>query len=257
MVEDWRRQLVITVVCSLVIVLATIMFHSIFTYTFSASGKTDDAMLVMAQFFVYMTAYFLFVALLCYQAAHSMPFMKNKPRQLSYLMLPATNAERYTTALTISLPFALLQCLVILVLSDLVQAIFTGQFYLMVTNGLSPKFTELNPEQMAEFHKMMDIFVANVIVGVFFKNSWYTLSATIFKKHPFLLGSLVCMLFSQVLSIATFGAFGLFNLDADSLDPINFWNDRLGWMYAYTAVTAVISVVMYVISYRRMSTAHV
>lgn len=244
-VEDWRRQAMLTGINVLVVIMAVAFFGFVMD---GIDGMDTSERVTMVSFFAKMTTCGLFMFMLCYQTAHSMPFMATKVKQTGYMMLPTTGAERYAVAVTLSLVVTVIECVAAFFVADLLMSVFYGELLIFANNG-----------EMDMLHMMVDGItwdyaglVTNGVLSVLFLHSWYMLSATLFRRHPFLIGTLIYAVASQVLGMVMMFSLNMFDFVNGATSPALMLESIKDWVWASNAVSAAIIAAFYVLSYRRM-----
>ena len=204
-VEDYRRHIIFTAVMS------TVLFFLLWFVNWQLSmlemtmdtGFTSGADLTFLSWLKIF--YFLFVLMLVigYQSAHCMPFMRTKTAQISYIMLPATTFEKYAVAQTFAFGFSILEAIIAFFVADGLQYAINSHFTLAeifssdVRNILTMTLLQgsVIPDKMMVFGCLLPF------TSLFIFSAWYTLCATLFRKHPFLFGTLILLGINQVLSM--------------------------------------------------------
>ncbi len=196
-VEDWRRQVGFTAV------MAILLFFIFWIVNWqidmmTTMNETDTA----AIFSCVKIVAFVSVTMLAigYQSAHSMPFMKTKTSQIAHVVLPATTMEKYFAAETFAFVFSVIEAIVAFFIADGLQFALTGRFTIAdVASISSPELDNIFHTQ--EANAFLPLVVGFAVASLFFHSAWFTLCATLFRKHPFLFGMLIMWGINQVLSI--------------------------------------------------------
>lgn len=252
LVEDWRRQLTLAGISAAIIVLAyafMLMFLSIDVYGTIAAFDSDDVLMPISIFFKVL-AFGILAFMVCYQAAHSMPFRATKARQIAYSTLPVTTAERYAVSLTLSTVITVVECIIGFLVADIIIAVTSGHFLIFAPDYLGRFMSSMqDPAYNVLTHPAT---VLSYILSILTVHSWYTLCATMFRRHPFLVGTLIYMLASQILGMLSIGTLGMFDFFA-SPDVIQLSFDTIGtWIWASNVISIAIVVIFYILSYIRV-----
>lgn len=202
-VEDWRRQIGFTAV------MAILLFFVFWIINWqidmmTAMDETNSAMSEKSAITFSWTKIIAFASVVMlaigYQSAHSMPFMKSKTSQIVHVVLPATTLEKYLATETFAFVFSVIEAIVAFFIADGLQFALTGRF--TIADIASISFSELNNMfNIQEVNSFLSLVVCTVVASLFFHSAWFTLCATFFRKHPFLLGMLILWGINQVLSI--------------------------------------------------------
>lgn len=201
-VEDWRRQVGFTAV------MAILLFFVFWIINWqidmmTTMNETDSVPGDSAMIFSWLKIVaFVSVTMLAigYQSAHSMPFMKSKTSQIAHVVLPATTMEKYFAAETFAFVFSVIEAIVAFFIADGLQFALTGRFTIAdVASISSPELDNIFHTQ--EANAFLPLVVGFAVASLFFHSAWFTLCATFFRKHPFLLGMLIMWGVNQVLSI--------------------------------------------------------
>ncbi len=251
--EEWRRQLILAGVLTIICALATrITVFVIDQVTVEDTFLTDDILLVFNVCLV-----LLCFLVLSYHTAHSMPFMANKQRHIQYNLLPASKTQKFLSVLVLPIVITIIQCLIAIPLGDLIQYLWTDQsiLHLMSTTDMSLKFT---PEQQAiagvetyyETWSYTKVHIST-IASLILLHAWALLSATIFRKYPFILGFITyCIglgLISSLQSITEDLIYFISKTNYSCISSIN----------AEICISITLALAFYVWSYFRMRKAQV
>lgn len=255
--EQYRTQILMFAL-TLLIFIGIRVIGNLFTYAMS-TGRTehDEAMgisLIMQYAYMLCAAGLLFA----YQTAHCMPYMKNRVQHIAYLMIPASNGEKFAAAVTISYVLPTVYTFLALHLSNLAQLPFTGEWMSMSQEftGMFSELVRTEPQISEWIMRFVTGLAVYCAVSIVFSGGWYTASATLFRRHPFLLGSVILYLAGQVAGFALiFGNFSLFN-NAEA-DPAGMMGLMTNYFYVLSAIYAVLTPALYVFAYRRMKSAEV
>lgn len=212
-VEDWRRQIGFTAVMA---ILLFFIFWIVNWQIGTIQNMTDvpDESMNALWLSLAKVGTFAGVVLLAigYQSAHSMPFMKTKTSQIAHVVLPATTLEKYLATETFAFVFSVIEAIVAFFVADGLQYFLTDRFTIAdIASISSPELYNVFHNQVA--NTFLPLVICTVIASLFFHSAWFTLCATFFRKHPFLLGMLIMWGINQVLSI-----FG-------SMVPLDFYSE--------------------------------
>lgn len=251
LVEDRRRQFTLTGISAAVVVLAFAFMVLIFSVSVDVSTPlfSEDTLMPMSLGFKALAA-FVFLFMFSYQAAHSMPFRATKARQIAYSTLPVTTAERYAVAVTISTVVTAVECFVGFLIADTIIGISSGHFLIFADNGIG----EILPLLKDSAYSVMTqpAAVVSYVLSALTAHSWYTLAATLFRRHPFLIGTLIYMMASLILDMISIGFLGMFDFYANP-DEIRITLDTIdGWLWVSNAISTAIVVIFYLLSYIRI-----
>lgn len=201
-VEDWRRQIGFTAVMAILLFFVFWIINwqiDIMKTTNEPDSVLDDSAVMFSWLKI---VAFVFVTMLAigYQSAHSMPFMKSKTLQIAHIVLPATTMEKFFAAETFAFVFSVIEAIVAFFIADTLQYALTGMFTIadiasIPYSGLDYGFNFL------EIDAFLPLVTCSAVASLFFHSAWFTLCATFFRKHPFLLGMLIMWGVNQVLSI--------------------------------------------------------
>ena len=138
------------------------------------------------------------------------------------------------------------------------QLPFTGEWMSMSQEftGMFSELVRTEPQISEWIMRFVTGLAVYCAVSIVFSGGWYTASATLFRRHPFLLGSVILYLAGQVAGFALiFGNFSLFN-NAEA-DPAGMMGLMTNYFYVLSAIYAVLTPALYVFAYRRMKSAEV
>lgn len=208
MVEDWKRHVLFTLVMMLIFFMT---FWSV-NWIVGMMPETESAMSgsdidvkslisVIYKFAIFIGVTSIAVA---YQSAHSMPFMRSKGLQTQHAVLPASNVEKYGVVLTVSLVISALESVIALLIADLFQYLMTGLSFFSQFSSVDFELLLKTVPDVALVRQIVTLLICVSVMSIFLSSGWFTLSATVFRKHPFLMGVLIYWGISQLLNIALY-----------------------------------------------------
>lgn len=208
MVEDWKRHVLFTLVLMLVFFM---MFWSV-NWMVGMMPELESAMpgsdisIPMLFSVIYKSAIFFGVTSIAvaYQSAHSMPFMRSKGLQTQHAVLPASNVEKYGVVLTVSLVISVLESVVASLMADMFQYLMTDISFFSQLSAVDFEFLLKDAPDPVLAQQIVSLLIWIFVMSIFLSSGWFTLSATVFRKHPFLMGVLIYWGVSQLLNIAMF-----------------------------------------------------
>lgn len=176
--------------------------------------------------------------------------MKTKIKRENFLMLPASNLEKYLSRLLNITVGGLLLTLGATIIADFIQFLFsfiltpglhtsiTWNFLTFIGNG----FVEVNKSAL-DFEGMLFM-----LINAIFVHSFFTLGATFFRKHPILSTTFTGLLLMLIIGYAIngLGEVGVFNF----LDPVFVNAYSHAFIFAYIIIFLVISAFNYWASYK-------
>jgi hypothetical protein len=200
--------------------------------------------------------------LVSYQAAHSMPFMKNKVSQTAYIMVPASIKEKFTLSVLVSFVIPILEMIAVLLLTELTMWIFTQEFIvsrsIIEVGGAFLHFLSLamNENVLSNVTgTWLSWFVAAMILSFIMSHAWFMCSASLFRKHPFLIGYIIMYVISQI-----FGMIFLF-VTVGNINDVESYSGAQGMAFmsnlwiVYSIASAIMIIPLYYFAYRRMARA--
>lgn len=144
-------------------------------------------------------AFWVFFAM---SATEVMNIVRNNTDRMQYLMLPATNLEKFLSRLLHSMVFPLLLFAVALVLADLLHMVVDLIFY-HETNSVTLGFLKCIGKQIDMGAEYEGRSIIQVILSFFFYalllNSSMVFGGCVFRKHPFVLSTLTYVLLAILL----------------------------------------------------------
>ncbi len=255
--EEYRTQILIFSLLLLVFI-GIRAFGNLMVYMMSTGSTPHDDAVGFSLLLQYPAMYCAASIFYSYQTAHSMPFMRNRVRHIAYLMIPASNREKFATSVTISYCLPIVYSFLAFHLSNLIQMPFTGEWMRIGADFSMIVHEALETEpQLAELLNGFTVsFVIYCIVSIIFTGAWFSASATLFRRHPFLLGSIIIYLAGQVFGLIFLAVnFNLFYGDVQS--PGEMAAALTNYFYVVSAIYAALTPVLYIFAYRRMKSAEV
>lgn len=259
--EDWKRQTAFTAVITIIIFMTFWLMNWLASIGADTLGSPEAA-LSARQTFAFVK-FAIVVSVVClaigYNSAHSMPFRRSRRTEIAHLVLPASVGEKYAVVLTQALVLPLLECAAAYLIADLLQWAITGIFTTADLVGLLGA-----PDMPAEMSGLLSLVIWAVLVSTLLYSAWFTFSATLFRKHPFLFGILILWGIQQVGGSVLFSATGMYSRfemalssllsDMNDLQIIDSVNQI---STAMIIAQIVIAVVLWVWSYFRMKRAQI
>lgn len=195
--------------------------------------------------YVGMSLFFVSVIVLV-AASRIISNMKDKPSRINYLMLPATNAEKYVVRLlhvSVLMPLLALLAVAAADLARMLVSLLWGRPFVL---GMFSFLGNLHPEISFTGETVLLLLLA---VGMtLFHHAVYVLGGTLFRKHPFLLTCAVMFFLFIVLSR---GIIGLVSFITDNIDNIEL-SKTTTMTLGYVAATVLLAVdaLIYWLSYK-------
>ncbi len=248
--ENFRRRLVIMAISIVLMALGFMLIEWISNIIKADLGQEqimEIAKTGLKSFFLMVVPITLVSLMIAYHSAHSMPFMKNKIRQRAYMLLPASSLEKYATAIVMSFFLTLVEWLITFFIADLVQFLYSGKFVINSIFNIAPFLTFVGnsvSSDMALYFGDYSIYL--FIISLLFSSAWFTMSATLFRKHPFLLGYLCYFVGSQIFGLIINlynNSFAMGNLDEF---------DIIGTVNIHLVMSLVLIPTFWIWSYYRM-----
>ena len=256
---DWKRQLAFT---GTLTVLLFMIFWVMSWVTGSADASIDPASQRTVQgmyaFVKILAALTLLSLAIGYNSAHSMPFMSSKTAHIAYLTLPASTAVKYAVTQTRALLLSLVETLLALLLSELFVYLLTGiwsmgSYFAIDWDTFSPTGNS------ASLHTLFNLIIWICAVMTLLYSAWFTLCATLFRRHPFLYGVLILWGVQQLFQVASIAAFpslaGLFDGIASSFSGVRTIDALIPYGYWAIAALLLLSLLLWLISYHRLRRA--
>ena len=191
-------------------------------------------------FTVNAAAFLLSIAVLV-AASSTFDFAKTKQRRIALLSLPASNGEKYASALVYSLIVWPLCMLLALVVGDLLRASLLWLIGLLIAETPKPFYSGLpNCWETFCWFSSLSFFVTNL-----WSVSLYLLGGSLFRRSQFVITS-GFLFFLFILAIV-----GLHCLPDASMDWIEtVWNQNQQFQTIMTAVLLTLAILNFFLSYR-------
>ena len=179
--------------------------------------------------------------------------LDKKPNRQAFLMLPATNLEKFLAATIFSTVCGFLTMHLSFIVGDTLRVAFRALFYGESWNSFV--FTELIEHMkfdgIAAYHTLGYRVAgwAFLVCGLTWVHSFYTLGGTLFRKYAFVISSLVLVAgFTMLVWFSKYHEINMFSTyDIEGVGRV----EKVGTMtYILTAFFAVFSVVNYWLSFR-------
>lgn len=179
--------------------------------------------------------------------------LDKKPNRQAFLMLPATNLEKFLAATIFSTVCGFLTMHLSFIVGDTLRVVFRALFYGDSWNSfVFPEVVKMMSfDGVAAYHtlgyRLMGL--AFLVFGLTWLHSFYTLGGTLFRKYAFVISSLVLVAgFTMLVWFSKYHEINMFSTyDIEGVGRV----EKVGTMtYILTAFFAVFSVVNYWLSFR-------
>lgn len=194
-------------------------------------------------------------------ASSIMNVMNTKEKRISFLMLPATNIEKFLSrALWVCVGFFVmatvavvaaeftryLLCFMIPALENCRHLAFA---YLFTHENIGELFRGFN-DAMRSAPIDLSLFGVLLALQLFWGYSLYILGGSIWYRHPFLKTTACLLVFSYVIApvLSLLGMFGVLHIDANTL---NHWMQNISFddINAIVSIGSVVSIVLIVLTW--------
>ncbi len=204
--------------------------------------------------YVYLSMYVIYLGLGgCYMFIN----MRGKSGRTSFMMLPATNLEKYLARYVYASLFWAIMGLIAICASDLVRMLI---FYIVKQNTLGsmiPYFFNNLFDVGRAFIGEKDVpeFTFALLVNMFWYHTFTVLTGTMFQRHPVVFSWLSSFVLTAVVFCVFFGSLGYWNWFEDVTDEEGLKLLIRQWSWIAIAVFSFFIIVNYCLSYwifRRM-----
>ncbi len=221
-VENWKSNL-----NTALSIYGAFLISALMSYT-TISDLTDTSI-----YFAYRLGFFITIGMITYlvfliNASHIMDVLNTKEKRISYLMLPATQAEKFVNrALQVTLG-TLVMIIASLFLAEMTRLLLfpllgapeaLQQFCLFDLKDILLKGTFLNGVEYIQDEKLMYLAVFNVFCFCIASHSIFILGGTYFYKRPFIKTFSLIILGITILSFIE-GLLGTRSMRAEIDDKI-------------------------------------
>ena len=179
--------------------------------------------------------------------------LDKKPNRQAFLMLPATNLEKFLAATIFSTVCGFLTMHLSFIVGDTLRVAFRALFYGESWNSfVFPEVVKMMTfDAVSSYHSLgyRLISLAFLVSGLVWLHSFYTLGGTLFRKYAFVISSLVLVAgFTMLIWFSKYHEINMFSTyDIEGVGRV----EKVGTMtYILTAFFAVFSVVNYWLSFR-------
>ena len=178
--------------------------------------------------------------------------LNQKPRRQAFLMLPATNLEKFLAATVYATVSGFVMMHLSFVIGDTLRVVFRALFYGESWNSfIFPELAKMMSfDGLAAYHtlgyRLMGL--AFFVCGLIWVHSFYTLGGTLFRKYTFVISSLVLVAgFTMLVWFSKYHEINMFsNYYIEGVGRV----EKVGTItYILTAFFAVFSIVNYWLSF--------
>jgi hypothetical protein len=179
--------------------------------------------------------------------------LDKKPRRQAFLMLPATNLEKFLAATVFATVSGFVMMHLSFIVGDTLRVVFRALFYGDSWNSfVFPEVVKMMSfDGVAAYHtlgyRLMGL--AFLVFGLTWLHSFYTLGGTLFRKYAFVISSLVLVAgFTMLVWFSKYHEINMFsNYYIEGVGRV----EKVGTMtYILTAFFDVFSIVNYWLSFR-------
>ena len=209
--------------------------------------ETDQATGVLAGFFVVYIIIGVVVGI-----SNLFVELDKKPRRQAFLMLPATNLEKFLAATVFATVSGFVMMHLSFIIGDTLRVAFRALFYgeSWDTSIVTELVKMMSFDGIASYHSLGYRLAgwAFMIFGLIWVHSFYTLGGTLFRKYAFVISSIVLVAGIAIFSwfMRHYGGSMFYTYYVEGV-----MEDGAGTMtYVLTAFFAVFSVVNYWLSFR-------
>ena len=209
--------------------------------------ETDQATGVLAGFFVVYIIIGVVVGI-----SNLFVELDKKPRRQAFLMLPATNLEKFLAATVFATVSGFVMMHLSFIIGDTLRVAFRALFYgeSWDTSIVTELVKMMSFDGIASYHSLGYRLAgwAFMIFGLIWVHSFYTLGGTLFRKYAFVISSIVLVAGIAIFSwfMRHYGGSMFYTYYVEGV-----MEDGAGTMtYVLTAFFAVFSVVNYRLSFR-------
>lgn len=245
MAEHWKRHALLTLIIALILYIA-----------FSLSGVISQSLDALATGFADFQSLAAVITMLlfsiAYHSAHSMPSLATRTSSIAHYVLPASPCSKYSAAVFSGTVIPLVQTIVAALLADAVHALRSGSWALkaLFTSHL---WTELSIT-VKDIPGTSTLVAMSIFFGfayIAFTSGWYSLSATIFRRHPFLLGTIISIFASQIFSVAVTPVLMRLSADWQTLSTSAAVGNISKVLLIVSVIHLVLALALHVIAYHR------
>lgn len=179
--------------------------------------------------------------------------LDKKPNRQAFLMLPATNLEKFLAATIFSTVCGFLTMHLSFIVGDTLRVAFRALFYGESWNSfVFPEVVKMMTfDGISSYHSLgyRLMSLAFLVSGLVWLHSFYTLGGTLFRKYAFVISSLVLVAgFTMLMWFSKYHGINMFSTYyIEGVGRV----EKVGAMtYVLTAFFAVFSVVNYWLSFR-------
>ncbi len=179
--------------------------------------------------------------------------LDKKARRQAFLMLPATNLEKFLAATVFATVSGFVMMHLSFIVGDTLRVVFRALFYGDSWNTfIFPELAKMMSfDGVAAYHTLgyRLLGLAFLVLGLTWLHSFYTLGGTLFRKYAFVISSLVLVAgFTMLIWFSKYH--GIYMFSTYYIEGVGRV-EKVGTMtYILTAFFAVFSVVNYWLSFR-------
>ncbi len=246
--EDWKRQLIILCIISIIITIIfrlvsiTDMLQANNMSEFSNTNTNQMPMIISAMLSMIILCICFIV--LSYHTAHSMPYMQSRQQHIQHMLIPASKTEKFLVSLLYPIISTIVICIPAILLADAIQFFFSSKF--IIPTLFSTDFKSISQSFTSNISTDITNITATVIAQACCIHAWCLLAATIFRKHPFLIGFVIYNIATSLISVA-FMPFSLTTINNNDINSM-----MSGTWYSVGIITYFgAAIIMYFIAYKR------
>lgn len=260
LVVDWRQHIAFV---SLLILFfyAFLRFYNMLVNA-TVVGMQDEVLMVnlgIYGFLKIMITLFFIAVVTGFCSAHSFYFLGTGNAAHAALMFKASDIERFAVVLTHSFLIAVIDSFLAFAIADILQWVVTGAFPVNHFSDIDWNYVQETKALPAGTETLMQKSIAAAAILILFCSAWFSLCATLFRRHPFIFGMLLLWVMTQFVSLALclvvgFSLdFGQWNKEGIDNAGIPFLISKLGIFVNWVmAVTSLATLLLWTASYKRM-----
>lgn len=221
----------------------------LFFATIAASTRTDELHILRVDYDRAMGAAIgMLWFCLIYTASRMFRYLNTRKSAIPYLMLPASNKDKFLANIIMSLGGTFAMFIVALLGADLVQALFNLAVR-FTTGSITANFVEKLFEVSIGANSLTDNFI--VIILFIWAHSIFTLGSTIFRKHSFI-KTILSLLGASLILVMIIGSLAGAAVNSNREITIHFLVDPMVTFHiTYYVIIISTTIGAYYWAYRR------
>lgn len=209
MIVEWKTHIMFGVMLTLLFYICLLLYNHL--AKISVAELPNEEMMVKLGIYGFMKILILFSIIslaVGYFSAQTVYYFSTPNTKYASIMQPASKLELFAVMVTRSFLISVIEAFCAFIIADLLQWATTGDFPVDYYGSIDWEYVHRTRALPKGTDILFEKVIATAVIGVLFCSSWFSLCATLFRRHPFIFGMLLLWVMTQIVSVALFVVVG-------------------------------------------------